>query len=517
MAMSQRSEIMNGLEYELTCPICMEIFQQPLKLPCEHDLCQRCADNLLKSQPDREGRRPRRFRCPECREKIRVDERGVHGLRRNVRLQNIIDRFVASSKAALDERLKTSIELNVSNYKALPNTYCHDEKRKALEDMKEMLSSEIDKLSTANTRVENMLAEMNNMKCFIRDDSLKCKKTLDCEIESLLDLIQKRKADLIEKINRKHLEKVQFIDDRIQKCHKVLDDGQHAITHVEDVLQNIDNESIAKDFQTLRQSIIEMKTSVDACLREPMMKPKLGFEMDFKLQKDVLQMLDLISNEPTMKLKAEIASPIPTQVDKFTIPTQRVADTELTLTVPRQHVQVVEFTTPAQHVAQFTSPAQHVTQFTSPAQHVAQFTSPAQHVTQCTTPAQHVTQYTTPAHIQVPKIPRIPLVATRCESLQRSTTPSSAELQHIYLMPDCRSPCLPINDVSSYTTTDSTHTTYPETPSIIPAFNNYHMKRSDKWQHKYSTLCFKNNAVSAPSSTGTSVSNKRTGDTTNNL
>ncbi|XP_030642689.1 E3 ubiquitin-protein ligase Midline-1 [Chanos chanos] len=90
---------MDALESELTCPICLELFEDPLLLPCAHSLCFNCAHRILVSH--RTSHDPpapiNAFQCPTCRYVITLNQRGLEGLKRNVTLQNIIDRFQKAS------------------------------------------------------------------------------------------------------------------------------------------------------------------------------------------------------------------------------------------------------------------------------------------------------------------------------------------------------------------------------------------------------------------------------------
>ncbi|XP_056347012.1 probable E3 ubiquitin-protein ligase MID2 [Oenanthe melanoleuca] len=88
---------METLESELTCPICLELFEDPLLLPCAHSLCFSCAHRILLSGCSGDGLEPAAFQCPTCRHAIPLSPRGLEGLRRNVTLQNIIDRFQKAS------------------------------------------------------------------------------------------------------------------------------------------------------------------------------------------------------------------------------------------------------------------------------------------------------------------------------------------------------------------------------------------------------------------------------------
>nr|XP_013797704.1 PREDICTED: probable E3 ubiquitin-protein ligase MID2 isoform X1 [Apteryx mantelli mantelli] len=90
---------METLESELTCPICLELFEDPLLLPCAHSLCFSCAHRILVSScSSNESIEPiTAFQCPTCRYVISLNHRGLEGLKRNVTLQNIIDRFQKAS------------------------------------------------------------------------------------------------------------------------------------------------------------------------------------------------------------------------------------------------------------------------------------------------------------------------------------------------------------------------------------------------------------------------------------
>ncbi len=91
---------MDTLESELTCPICLELFEDPLLLPCAHSLCFNCAHRILVSHCptlDESSKPYSAFQCPTCRYVITLDQQGLDGLKRNVTLQNIIDRIQKAS------------------------------------------------------------------------------------------------------------------------------------------------------------------------------------------------------------------------------------------------------------------------------------------------------------------------------------------------------------------------------------------------------------------------------------
>ena len=54
----------------LTCSICMEVFQQPATLACQHSYCQNCLTQYLQTQP--EAVTAKSIPCPSCRQQTPV-------------------------------------------------------------------------------------------------------------------------------------------------------------------------------------------------------------------------------------------------------------------------------------------------------------------------------------------------------------------------------------------------------------------------------------------------------------
>lgn len=39
------------MEEELTCPVCLELYADPLILPCSHSMCKKCLEEILNNRP----------------------------------------------------------------------------------------------------------------------------------------------------------------------------------------------------------------------------------------------------------------------------------------------------------------------------------------------------------------------------------------------------------------------------------------------------------------------------------
>ncbi|XP_073325618.1 E3 ubiquitin/ISG15 ligase TRIM25-like [Pagrus major] len=93
------SKPVEQLAHELSCSICLQLYSDPVVLPCGHNYCRACiwktADTKDKTLP----------RCPECREEFQ----GVDSLQRNFKLCSIIEGFRASAPE-LDRQPDTDTE-----------------------------------------------------------------------------------------------------------------------------------------------------------------------------------------------------------------------------------------------------------------------------------------------------------------------------------------------------------------------------------------------------------------------
>ncbi|XP_020905188.1 tripartite motif-containing protein 45-like [Exaiptasia diaphana] len=71
------AKMLLSLEDQVTCPICLQQYQDPRILPCLHTYCKHCLEVLL-------NKGPRQFsiECPECREVVKIDD--VNSLKVNI-------------------------------------------------------------------------------------------------------------------------------------------------------------------------------------------------------------------------------------------------------------------------------------------------------------------------------------------------------------------------------------------------------------------------------------------------
>ncbi|XP_066558700.1 E3 ubiquitin-protein ligase TRIM39 [Amia ocellicauda] len=81
---------------ELSCPICLQLFSEPVLLPCGHNFCVSCIEGVIEQESGRG-----RHACPECQSEYR----GRAALQRSFKLCNIVEGYKASQGSGDSEVL----------------------------------------------------------------------------------------------------------------------------------------------------------------------------------------------------------------------------------------------------------------------------------------------------------------------------------------------------------------------------------------------------------------------------
>eukprot|EP01059_Diplonema_ambulator_P035248 TRINITY_DN8220_c0_g1_i2.p1 TRINITY_DN8220_c0_g1~~TRINITY_DN8220_c0_g1_i2.p1 ORF type:complete len:700 (+),score=166.94 TRINITY_DN8220_c0_g1_i2:66-2102(+) len=78
------------VESELTCPVCLGLFERPQRLDCEHAFCQKCLQKLVKADSVMLG-------CPACRSVTALKLPGFLGVARlpiDYRLSRLVEKYL---------------------------------------------------------------------------------------------------------------------------------------------------------------------------------------------------------------------------------------------------------------------------------------------------------------------------------------------------------------------------------------------------------------------------------------
>ncbi|XP_055735013.1 E3 ubiquitin-protein ligase TRIM63 [Salvelinus fontinalis] len=296
---------MESLEKQLSCPICLEMFTKPVViLPCQHNLCRGCASDLYDS------RNPYRFsggvfRCPTCRFEVVLDRHGVHGLQRNLLVENIIDIYKQQQEGGGGSGVGGSTEtpLKPKDSKE-PMCQEHEEEKINIycvtcqmptcsmckvfgqhkdcevsplagvyQVQKGELSNAIDTLVAGNGRLQALLNQMEDTCQAVQDNAQRAKQSLGERFDLLYAVLEERKGLLLEQIGKEQDEKVtalralaQHYSERLQAGSELTDTAVRAL-----------EQSGAAEFLLASKGLItQTKDTAKISLGEE--RPEPGFE-----------------------------------------------------------------------------------------------------------------------------------------------------------------------------------------------------------------------------------------------
>jgi len=106
------------LAHELSCPICLQLFLDPVALPCGHNYCLACICQTSGNGAKGENDKAAFPRCPECREEFG----SVETLQRNFKLCGIVEGYRATGLGA-DEDESAPVPMKRTTLLA-PDVFC---------------------------------------------------------------------------------------------------------------------------------------------------------------------------------------------------------------------------------------------------------------------------------------------------------------------------------------------------------------------------------------------------------
>uniref|UniRef100_A0A3P9L8G3 E3 ubiquitin-protein ligase Midline-1 n=1 Tax=Oryzias latipes TaxID=8090 RepID=A0A3P9L8G3_ORYLA len=327
---------METLESELTCPICLELFEDPLLLPCAHSLCFNCAHRILVSHctPSEPIQSISAFQCPTCRYVISLNQRGLEGLKRNVTLQNIIDRYQKASLSGPNSPSETRRERAGPEQKAMSSpadqvqcqfceqdppqnavktcvtcevSYC-EECLKATHPNKKPFTGHrlIEPLQDSHLKGIMCLEhedEKVNMYC-VTDEQLICSlcklvgRHRDHQVAALTDRYEKLKAMRQRKLAQ-----------QIGSCKQCIERSSSLICQADQTLKESDHASFLQTAKSICERVSMATASSQILLPEINLKDAFDtFTLDFSREKKTLESLDYLTAPEPPIIREELCT-----------------------------------------------------------------------------------------------------------------------------------------------------------------------------------------------------------------
>ena len=269
------------LEKEVTCPLCLDILQEPKKLPCDHVYCRTCLERLANRSFDTS------ISCPECRATTQLPNGNVSNFPTAFRLNRLIEAFhhaqereetdcgadvpaPAKQEAMCKVHWEQPLVLYCESCKMLMCRDCvlatkdhSDHNYGFVGEMKEKLQGKL--MDTASTikgqspHLAKSLCEISQVESDIDGCETKCQQDIDEAFGALYNTLRKSEQAMKEKVARQmNTARVGFVEKK-KELLSVQSEIEAAVGQARDSLQEDDMEFLMQQFPLIEKRLEKLQ------------------------------------------------------------------------------------------------------------------------------------------------------------------------------------------------------------------------------------------------------------------
>ena len=210
---SRTTPLKRSLEEEIRCPLCLSIFTDPRRLPCEHVFCAKCLEAVIGKSRSRSRSRSRfrKLTCPVCRGEHQLSENEFPKACQVNRLIEMYKGMAASSTKRVRSENKESVccAIHITQPLAL---YCKTCKSNVCRDCALLVCSKANHMYDFKEDVLKKYAEELDERISLKLEAMKSaeqalvhRKTekircVDAEVDIAIDILQQVKKQQISEI-----------------------------------------------------------------------------------------------------------------------------------------------------------------------------------------------------------------------------------------------------------------------------------------------------------------------------
>ncbi|XP_057215505.1 E3 ubiquitin-protein ligase TRIM35-like isoform X2 [Triplophysa rosa] len=240
-------------EEDFSCPVCCEIFKDPVLLSCTHSVCKDCIHRFWESKGAQE--------CPVCRRRSSKEHPPV-----NLALKNLCESFLQERS----ERSSSVCHLHNEKLKL----FCLDDQQpvcvvcrdsrthnnhkfcpvnEAVEDNKEKLSAALKPLQEKLRIFEKFKQNLDKTAEHIKIQSRSTETQIHEEFEKLHQLLHDEESARIRALREEEEQKSQMMKEKIEKINRDISSLSHTIRGVEEQMTAEDVSFLQKVKSTLER------------------------------------------------------------------------------------------------------------------------------------------------------------------------------------------------------------------------------------------------------------------------
>ncbi|XP_062391184.1 nuclear factor 7, ovary-like [Sardina pilchardus] len=246
------------LEEEISCPVCTEIYKDPVLLTCSHSICKACLQQFWNTKGSRE--------CPVCRRRSSKEKPPL-----SLALRNLCEVYLQerSQRGALCNLHGDPLRLFCHDDQQLVCYSCRDSKLhrshqfspvdEAAADRKEELKIKLDPMKERLKAFEKAKLTCHETAEHMKTQAQHTEKQIKEEFEKLHQFLRDEEADRIAALREEEEQKSQMMKEKIEKMSR-------EISSLSDSIRAIEEQMGAGDITFLQQCTLQDPERVSGAL-----------------------------------------------------------------------------------------------------------------------------------------------------------------------------------------------------------------------------------------------------------
>ena len=287
-----QSRVLRTLESEVTCPLCLDIFTDPKRLPCDHVYCKQCVRGLaLRSTTGS-------ISCPECRRDIPIPNNDVANFPTPHQVNRLIEMHLKSVKtetsqpAAATCKLHNSqsLDLYCETCKSLVCGHCiaktcakeHHEFgfiNEMVEKYQTDLHRQLEPVRKLHLQISNALDTISAMEVELQSEKKEKLHKIESRFDALAEILERERKYFKESIDNVFQVKENFNAMKKNEVSKTLENITSLIHYIEVASPQRSKQEFLADIDHTRQRIKDLDTSSRSLQLEPTPSPEMEVEL----------------------------------------------------------------------------------------------------------------------------------------------------------------------------------------------------------------------------------------------
>ncbi|XP_051994551.1 nuclear factor 7, ovary-like [Xyrauchen texanus] len=243
---------------EFSCPVCFEIYKNPVLLSCSHSVCKECLQQFWKTKRTQE--------CPVCRSRFLREKPPC-----NLALKNLCEMFVKER----NEKERNEKEI-CSLHREKLKLFCLDDKQpvclvcrdsqkhtnhkfrpisEVFRSYKEELNTALKSLQEKLKHTENMKGEFDKSVGHIKTQAEHTERQIKEQFKKLHEFLRHEEEATITELREEEEQKSQMMKKKLEEMNTHISALSHTIKDMEEMMKANDDVSFLKNFNVTMERV----------------------------------------------------------------------------------------------------------------------------------------------------------------------------------------------------------------------------------------------------------------------